>query len=262
MTSNQNSNIYYPQWTECHTVFDGKDMAYLFFDLGLYRMIPVVGKDDTLQILVNYKPSEEDGLPQKKDIDTFNCMGQVLNETLNKDFNISYIGYLASNSVCGFYFCIATSNGITQNIKLAMASFTEFEYNLYLLENDCWKAYTDCFFPAYQTSELIQNGMVAARLEKGGDTLVIPRPVYHGLRFRTQSDRENFITTVSSEGFRVVSCVEEKDLDNKEWPYHLEISRIDKVDRKTLSEYTSFLWNIAYGNYGLYEGWDTQGISG
>jgi len=65
MTHKHNSTIYYPQWTSCHTVFDGKDMAYLFFDLGLHRIIPVPGNDNTLQILVNYTSRNENGLPQE-----------------------------------------------------------------------------------------------------------------------------------------------------------------------------------------------------
>jgi len=31
----QNHSIYYEQWTDCYTMFDYKDMAYLLFDLGL-----------------------------------------------------------------------------------------------------------------------------------------------------------------------------------------------------------------------------------
>lgn len=259
MTSNQNPSIYYAQWTDCYTVFDGKDMAYLFFDLGLYRMIPIVGKDDTLQILVNYISPKDDGLPEKMDINNFNSMGQKLYDILSKEFEISYIGYLASNGVCGFYFCAKASNNQKSFIDEVMISFSEYEYAVYLIENDCWNAYTGCFFPAYQTSELIQNGMVVARFEKDGDTLVTPRPVYHGFRFRTQSDRESFIAVVREEGFHVDS-ISENTLENKDAPFRLELSRTDTIDRKSVNECTSYLWKIAYQHFGICEGWYAQGF--
>ena len=257
----QNSKIYYAQWTGCSTIFDNKDMAYMFFDLGWYRMLPVVGKDDTLQILVPYKSSNDHGLPDSGDITTFNKLGDVLNETLNNEFDISFIGYLASNDVCGFYFCVGASDKLKNSVDQMMTHFPEHEYTLHLIENDCWEAYTSCFFPAYQLSENIQNGMAVARLEKGGDTLDTPRPVYHGFRFRKQLYREKFIAMVCENGFHVLQDIEEENLDNEEYPFNLEISRTDKVDRNSLSEYTSFLWDIAYQNYGLYEGWNTQEIS-
>ena len=258
MTNQQIACIYYEQWTNCYTVINN-DYAYLFFDLGLYRMLPITGKDDTIQVLMNYKSQDNNGLPNTKEIDTLNSIGRALIEALSNNFTITYIGYLASNGVCGFYFCASTSNEAVQYIKQVMMSFSDYEYSVHLIETDCWKTYTDCFFPAYQMSELMQNGMVVARLEKGGDSLVKPRPVYHGFRFRKQSDRENFVSAVREEGFVVDS--DSNDLENNESPFRLELSRTDEVDCKSVNKYTSYLWNLSYRHYGIYEGWVTQGFN-
>ena len=259
---NQNPSIYYEQWTDCYTIFDNKDMAYLFFDLGFQRMLPIADKPNTLQVLVNYKSLNDNGLPDSKEIDIFKSIGLALSEVLHKELNASYIGYLASNDFCGFYFCVNVSSTQKQFIDEVMVVFSEYKYTVHLIENDRWGAYTGCFFPAYQLSEEIQNGIVVTQLENGGDTLDTPRPVFHGFRFRKQSDRANFITTVQVEGFHVEHDIEvEENLENQEYPFRLEISLMDTVDRKTLSDYTSFLWKIAYRNYGLYDGWDTHEIS-
>jgi len=42
--------------------------------------------------------------------------------------------------------------------------------------------------------------------------------------------------------------------------FRLELSRTDTIDRKSVNECTSYLWEIAYQHFGICEGWYAQGF--
>lgn len=250
----ENGVPHYKQWTNCYTLL-GDDYSLLSFDLGLHRLLPREDQNNVLQVLVRIKSPDENGLPEKEEAELLDKMGQAIFAEFDRLFEISYVGFLASDKVCGFYFCVDTVFDQDNHVDRAMESFPDYEYQVNILEDDQWKVYTECFFPGFQRSELIQHSMVVTRLEEDHDPLAVPRKVEHWCYFRKPEDRAAFMEKIREENFHIEDTSE--DLEQEHWPYGVRFSRPDKVDRETVFQFTMYLWDLAYQFYGNYDGWET-----
>ncbi|MBO6211657.1 ribonuclease E inhibitor RraB [Algoriella sp.] len=101
----------------------------------------------------------------------------------------------------------------------------------------------------------ISNRDVLENLEKNGDNLSKAKEVFHWIYFKSENDRQNYIEITEKDNFVVVdkSFVKEND-----FPFSLEIKRVDKVDYEYIDDYTLCLWKLAKENNGVYDGWETS----
>ena len=245
---------YYPQWATCYAML-GDDFSCVSVDLGYLRMLPVSGKRNTFRVTIALQTPNEVGLPDNDEKANLDKIGHALNESINSKIDASYVGFIASNQDAGFYFCMESNSIQKQAIDNVICQFPGYMGEVFMIEEDNWSIYTACLYPAHQHYEMIKHSAVVTRLEKGGDPLTKPRQVDHWIYFRDVSDRVRFIEKVREEGFQIDNCSE--DFQDEEWPYCLQISRTDMVDRQSLFKYTSYLWNLAYEHYGNYDGWGT-----
>ncbi len=91
-------------------------------------------------------------------------------------------------------------------------------------------------------------------LEEGGDNLTLEREVFHWIYFKTEKDRENFIKEIEKLNFSIVTKSKIKD----DFPFQLQIKRVDKVDEESVNEYVIQLWKLAPKYNGNYDGWETS----
>lgn len=89
-----------------------------------------------------------------------------------------------------------------------------------------------------------------------GDPLTKAREVNHWVYFKTVEDRETFFTEVSTKGF----TLQNKGYidDSNEYPYSIQISRIDPVDSESVNDYTIYSYKTALEYNGDYDGWETS----
>ena len=113
------------------------------------------------------------------------------------------------------------------------------------------------FIVACKRSEqkrILEDKHVVEYLKKNGDKLITPREVFHWIYFKTEEDAENFKNEVERENFIFVSQRKVEE----DFPFQVELKRIDKVDIKSVNEYTSYLLALAEKNNGDYDGWETS----
>ena len=104
--------------------------------------------------------------------------------------------------------------------------------------------------------QVTQNNMLLKHLRKMGDKLIKGREVYHWVYFKTAEDRKTFFTEVSTKGFALQN---EAFIDDaNEYPYSIQISRIDQVDSESVNDYTMYLYRTALEHNGDYDGWETS----
>lgn len=101
----------------------------------------------------------------------------------------------------------------------------------------------------------MSNRDVLENLEKNGDSLTIEREVFHWIYFKSENDRSKFILLVKEKRFEIV---EEVFNTEDEYPYSLQIKRVDKVGYEDIDHYTLSLWVLANENNGIYDGWETS----
>ena len=249
---------YHQQWATCYATV-GDHFSHVLIDLGYLRLLPMPDKRNTLMVAVLCNTSDEDGLPNDEEIAVLTRIGEVLDDSLNTSIDAAYVGFIASDKQCRFCFCTESASTHEQIISEALKQFPEYRHESHVLEDDNWDIYTECLFDVHQHYECIQHSTVVTRFEEDGDSLTTPRPVDHWFYFRKESDRARFIERVGKEGFQIQNC-DSDDGQDGEFPFVVNVSRMDSVDLQSVFKYTSFLWNIAYEHYGIYDGWGAMAV--
>jgi len=245
---------YYQQWATCYATV-GEHFSHVLIDLGYLRLLPIPDKRHTLMVVLFLQAPNEDSLPNDDEAAVLTRIGDVLNDSLNTSIDASYVGFIASDNQCRFCFCTGTTSTHEQTVSHVMSQFPEYRYASHVIEDDDWDIYTEGLFHVHQHYECIKHSAVITRFEEHGDPLTKPRPVDHWFYFRNESDRTLFVEKICKEGFQIEGDYPEDFQDNGEFPFGVNISRVDSVDRQNVFEYTSFLWNLAYEHYGIYDGW-------
>lgn len=105
-----------------------------------------------------------------------------------------------------------------------------------------------------EQKRITEDEHVVEYLKRNGDKLVKPREVFHWLYFKTELEADNFIKETENKNFIFVS--KRKVEDN--YPIQVELKRIDKVDIKSVNEYSLYLLEVAEKYNGEYDGWETS----
>lgn len=133
-------------------------------------------------------------------------------------------------------------------------SFSKYDPYINIVEDKKWEGYLSFLYPSEETQEYMSNQKVVTNLEKSGDKLVKSRKVDHWLYFKNDADRNCMIKYAKGLNF----VVEKTDvLQQREFPFSLQISREDKVDVSAISNLTLSLRKQAHKCNGVYDGWET-----
>jgi len=139
-------------------------------------------------------------------------------------------------------------------MELYQKKFPGYEPYIGLKEDRAWKYYIDFLFPNNAVQEYMRNIKVVVKLSEAGDKLDKPRQVDHWIYFESEANRERFIQYAIKEKFKV----EKRDkLKDRDLPYLLQISRVDRVDMPSISLVTVELRKQAELYKGKYDGWET-----
>jgi uncharacterized protein (TIGR01619 family) len=242
-------------WDFYLTNVDDK-LSSIAVDLGLKSVAPIVDKQNVVWISLKMNNPREDGLSSDEE---FEKLGNIEDEIVNsivKNHNAIFVGRLTSDNHRDFYFYFGETKNYEQTVSEVMQNFSDYKYGIGTKIDKEWDGYLNFLFPLPEQYQRIQNRKVVDNLVKNGDKLEAKREVMHWIYFTNENDRENFIKKIGAENFKV----EEKNKinENKEFPYNLRISRIDKVDYENIDEYTIYLWKLASENNGEYDGWETS----
>lgn len=64
------------------------------------------------------------------------------------------------------------------------------------------------------------------------------------------------MTKIKDEGFQIINQATIKE--STDFPYTLQIARVDNVDLDSVNAYTLSLWELAGEYNGDYDGWETS----
>lgn len=225
---------------------------FIVVDLGLNEIAPVNSKPNLLKISFKMNFVNEYGLSSsEEELNEFGEIEDKIYEKLSK--NELFAGRITSNGFRDFYF-YTKDKSIEPIINKILKEYNQFTNKITFEIDDKWSLYYDKLYPSDEEFQKIGNRSVIDNLEEGGDKLTIEREVFHWIYFKTESDLENYIVETEKLGYKVVSKNKIKD----EFPYQLQIKRIDKVDEESVNEYVIKLWKLAPIFNGNYDGWETS----
>ena len=186
-----------------------------------------------------------------EELEQFGEIEDQLIEKLTKDE--IFVGRITSNGLRDFYFYTKDKKIETVFYEI-LKKHNQFKFTTAFEVDGKWNKYYSLLYPTSEEFQKIGNRSVLDNLEKGGDKLIVEREVFHWMYFKTEKERDSFLKETENLGFTMVS----KDKIKDEFPYQLQIKRVDKVDEESVNDYTIQLWKLAPKYNGNYDGWETS----
>jgi hypothetical protein len=197
----------------------------------------------------------EDGLSSDEEFKTLLEIEDQLQEHITSQHNSIYIGRLTTDGRRDYYFYAGDTMLYDKTISDAMVAYPLYSFEFGIKDRD-WKLYLDFMYPNRRQFESIQNRRVIDILEKKGDKLIKARPVYHWIYFKSDGDRNLFLSKIEHLGFDIIGMDETTSFGK--FPYKLVISRINMVDWKSVDGYVLELCELARECNGNYDGLETS----
>jgi uncharacterized protein (TIGR01619 family) len=225
---------------------------FIVVDTGLNSIAPVNSKQNLLKISFKMLNVDDEGLSSSsEELEEFGEIEDKMIEKLTKDE--IFAGRITSNGLRDFYF-YTKDKKIEFVFQDILKKHEKFKTKVTFEVDENWNKYYQLLYPTDEEFQKIGNRSVLDNLEEGGDKLTLEREVFHWIYFKTEKDQENFIKEVGKLNFSVVDKNKIKD----EFPYQLQIKRVDKVDEESVNEYVIQLWTLAPKYNGNYDGWETS----
>lgn len=225
---------------------------FIVVDTGLNSIAPVKSKQNVLKISFQMLNIDDEGLcASEEELTEFGEIEDKMVEKLTKDE--LFVGRITSNGLRDFYF-YTKDKKIELVFQDFLKKYEKFKTKMTFEVDENWNKYYKLLYPTDEEFQKIGNRSVLDNLEEGGDKLTMEREVFHWIYFKTEKDQENFFKEVEKLNFSVVS----KDKIKDEFPYQLQIKRVDKVDEESVNEYVIQLWKLAPKYNGNYDGWETS----
>lgn len=213
-----------------------------------------------LKIGVNVIDCTSEGLPSKGEFKMLYKISDKIKfivDSISKNKAAGTFSYQCERTD---YYYLTDTTGMLEFIESAFfANFPGYKHTITIRKDQNWEAYLTFLYPNLESYEYMTNEKVVLNLTKEGDDLTMPRQVDHWVYFKTEVDRNAFISFALNEKFKVESKNFLKDGHLK---YQLQISRTDNVDMKSITAITMQLRKKAKELNGEYDGWETFVMKG
>jgi uncharacterized protein (TIGR01619 family) len=222
----------------------------LFVDLGLINIAPVADKPNVVWISIIMQNPQENGLSSNEESEILYTIEDNIVNSITNQYNAIFTGRLTSDGKHHFYFYFGDMSAYEKTITQIMLEYPNYEFEFGNKEDAEWDAYLNFLYPLPNQYQMIMNDRVIRNLEQHGDNLRKKRMVEHALTFKTENDRDNYISEIEKENFKVIDTFPTDDGE-----YFLNVGRVDKVDYESVNDYVLYLWKLAGEYNGSYDGW-------
>lgn len=250
----ETKQVYQPEWDFYFSNVDDK-FSSIAVDLALNKIAPIESQPNLVWVSITMNNPRPDGLSSTEESGTLADIEDAIADSLMNKFGATQCGRLTSNNFRNLYFFFGDSTLYDKAISDVMIAFPNYQYDYGIKEDPEWSGYFDFLYPLPNQMQSILNRRVIDNLESHGDGLTKERPVFHWMYFKSDSDRNKLLESIEIDNFEIVNKSHD---DSYEYPYGLQISRVDKVDLKSVDEYVLKLWKLTNEVGGDYDGWETS----
>jgi hypothetical protein len=232
-------------------------VASLFVDLGIRDSVPDAGRPWLLWNWVYFRQPRDDGLSSSEEAPILHEIEDALTKEVKETTNAELVGRITTAGRREFYFYGPQPGRFAEAVASALKRFPDYEFETGTAEDPKWSQYLDVLYPSPENCQRIKNLHVIESLEKHGDSLKKPRQVSHWAYFAASPDRDHFIATAVSSGFKVTDQSRSDDPQTAH-AYGVTLQRVDRVDWDSINEVTLALFRLAKEVNGVYDGWETS----
>ena len=240
----QNWNFYM-----CHI---NNKPASIHFNLALCNIAPVEDYKYRISIFIKMNNPTEDGLSSDEEYPILCDIEDKVIEKL-KTLEDIFAGTVKSQGKLELYVFTKNPKKTKKLCKEALANFPNYKW-IYSINKDVeWDIYFNLLYPDTYSYHAIINRSVIDNLTNQGDNLEKEREIDHWLYFSSEKNINIAIKKVEELGYKILS---NKKLDDKKnYPYQLNISRMDNAIYSHINQVVWELIEITEPLNGYYDGW-------
>jgi len=231
------------------------ELSSIALDLELKKSAPDTMRPWLLWVWVYLKSPKPNGLSDSSEFEILSNIEDALTQSLGSNNGAIQAGRITGASRREFYFYGAHEDGFEEAVASAMRQFPGYKYDADTKEEADWNQYLNLLYPSEEDRERMKNSDLLHVLEEHGDQPERVRPVDHWIFFRTAADRDHIAEQASDLGYKVVN---KSEIDDKERPYSLHISREQSVTPDVIDEAVVELFRYAKLVDAEYDGWETS----
>ncbi len=232
----------------------GEHAAWISYDHGLRKELDTLPFANCARFAVTLAHPDDRGFPSGDEFGRLNVIEDQLVEEIPDTAGIQ-IGRVTTNGKRYFFFFTSLDKTVIARIAEKLASVHKHEIS-YVCEPDPERScYWNDLFPTDNDWQVIQDIRVQESLRNEGDDLSTPRPIEHWVYFKTEADRDRFVSAVGS---KFEACELYETPDSERGIYTAKLKHDGLPDYRSMSSVTILLNNTARDCNGDYDGWETE----
>lgn len=172
-------------------------------------------------------------------------------DTLSDGMGV-FVGSLTMGGQCIMHAYLPGDTVIPAELNLG--SYTA---QVHTQDDPDWSVFLEGLYPSEDQLHCIINRRIVDQLEEDGDTVTIPREVFHSAFFPNSNGAQAFADEAATEGYRLDQMAQDPDDGSVE----VRLCREEPVDLKSINETSLLLVRLAATCGGYYDGWEAATIA-
>lgn len=228
-------------------------------DMNMIEKAPIDELPFRLITGVTFLECNSDGFPSEDEYKALYILSEELKGMIDVFTDASLVGtFTYQCERLDYYYVSDTTQLRNRLVQFYSSNYPKYDQYISIVSDCEWNTYIKFLYPNETLKEYMSNQKVIMDLQSSGDDLSKARKVNHFVYFPDVLSRNEFIEQVSKRGYSIEDLDKVKDED---YPFVVQISRIDFVDLTSISKVTIELKKISETLQGLYDGWETTVVN-
>ena len=203
-------------------------------------------------VKVKLKEPNEKGLISPNEEPEISFLEDKLEASLIKFRIGKYVGRIFSDGYVTFLYYLQFTYNWQDFLDFALDEHTTYEMTTAYQDDSKWNYYNKLLYPNAKEWQIIQNHKACDALKLKEDNLHLARAIEHKAYFSDESKKEEMITKLEEDGFKIQSDITKEGLNG------ISFYRIDKPFYTDIDELTLSLIDMLEVFGASYDGWETS----
>jgi len=233
-----------------------KDTGVLSVSMDLKYYVQKPNYKNLLIVGTEFRPCMKNGFPVPDSLDGLFSFSDSTAAVINSVTRNELVGILTYKCLAFDVYYVKDTLGIRENLGTMMQrGFENSELYLTLKRDRNWDYYFMNLLPVNLSEDFLIDHEYLNNLVLLGDDLRGLRKVRHWIYFKKLKQRIKMTDKLESMKFSIDSIKYYRD---RQFPYELQVSRMDSITPKKIAELTSLMKVLSQVYQARYDGWGTE----
>ncbi len=235
-----------------------KDTGVLSVSMDLKYYVQKPNYKNLLIVGTEFRPCMKNGFPEPDSLDGLFSFSDSTAAVINRVTRNELVGILTYKCLAFDVYYVKDTLGIRENLGTMMQrGFENSELYLTLKRDRNWDYYFTNLLPVNLSEDFLIDHEYLNNLVLLGDDLQGLRKVRHWIYFKNLKQRIKMSEKLESLKFSLDSIKYNRE---RLFPYELQVSRMDSITPKKVSELTKLMNVLSQVYQARYDGWGTEVI--